>query len=374
MHLEFEADLAARLAGHSAPDTRKVVLVGAGAIGSHLADCLAREGRFFWTIVDDDRLLPHNLARHIAANSQVVQYKAQIVADHIGGVLMGPSQAGAISANLFADGTNGAVIDDALCGADLIIDASASIVAARYLSDHVAEARRASVFFNPAGKGAALLAEPAGRALTLRDLEAQYYGLLLREPGLSDHLGKEAETIAYTGACRAITNRIPQSRAAILSGLAALGLSAAVDGTAGAIFIWTLAADGSVATETVTPEPIIRFRAETWEIAVDTGLLNRISRLREARVPVETGGILFGLVDIPSKHIHLVDASPPPPDSVERHDEFIRGASGVDQLIEDVRRRSKGQVRYMENGILIRPAHRHGRARLMVSRSTGWRR
>ena len=58
VHLDFERDLATR------------------AIGSHLADCLVREGRFHWTVIDDDRLLPHNLARHIARNDQTSRHKA----------------------------------------------------------------------------------------------------------------------------------------------------------------------------------------------------------------------------------------------------------------------------------------------------------
>jgi hypothetical protein len=347
VYLEFEPDLAARLAGRNAPDRRKAVLVGAGAIGSHLADCLAREGRFLWTVIDDDRLLPHNLARHVAGNNHVTRRKAQILADHINGTFMGPPQAKAITANLFADGQDGASIEGALREADLIIDATASIVAARHVSDHAAAARRASVFFNPTGEAVVLLAEPARRALTLRDLEAQYLGLVLRKESLAEHLGKEAETVAYTGACRAITNRIPQSRAAILSGLAGLGLSAAADADTAAISVWTLQPNGNVATETIAPEFVIRFRAGAWEITVDTGLLRRIYEMREARVPVETGGLLFGLVDIPAKRIHLVDASPAPPDSVERRNEFVRGVEGVDELMDSVRRRTAGQVRYV---------------------------
>jgi Prokaryotic E2 family A/ThiF family len=104
VHLEFEPDLAARLAGGSASDSRKAVLVGAGAIGSHLVDCLVREGRFLWTIIDDDRLLPHNLARHIAVNNQVTQRKAKILADHINSTLAGSPRAAAIAANFFAGG------------------------------------------------------------------------------------------------------------------------------------------------------------------------------------------------------------------------------------------------------------------------------
>jgi Prokaryotic E2 family A/ThiF family/Prokaryotic homologs of the JAB domain len=347
VYLEFEPDLAAKLAGRNAPDVRKAVLVGAGAIGSHLADCLAREGRFLWTVIDDDKLLPHNLARHIAGNNHVTQRKAQIVADHINGTFTGVPQAKAITANLFADGQDRASIEGALREADLIIDATASVVAARHISDHAAAARRASVFFNPTGEAVVLLAEPVGRALTLRDLEAQYLGLVLHEESLAEHLGKEAETVAYTGACRAITNRIPQSRAAILSGLAALGLSTAVDADAAVISIWTLKPDGNVTTEAVATSSVMRFRARGWEIAVDAGLLRRIYEMREARIPVETGGLLFGLVDIPAKHIHLVDASPAPLDSVERPTEFVRGVEGVDELMDSVRRRTMGQVRYV---------------------------
>ena len=64
VHIEFDQERAAELAGLSEADKRKVVLVGAGAIGSQVSMILAREGRFSWTVVDDDKLLPHNLARH----------------------------------------------------------------------------------------------------------------------------------------------------------------------------------------------------------------------------------------------------------------------------------------------------------------------
>lgn len=347
VHLAFEPDLAARLAGKTLTDSRRAVMVGAGAIGSHLADNLAREGRFQWTIIDDDRLLPHNLARHIAQSASVTQPKARILADHINAVLAGPPRATAIAANLLTQGEQSAAIDSALAGAEIIIDTTASVVAARYLSDHPAEARRVSAFFNPSGEAAVLLAEPADRTLSLRDLEAQYLGLVLRAERLGDHLGAEPVTIAYTGACRAITNRIPQARAAILSGLAAAGLGKAVDAGDAVISVWTISPDGGVAVDAAAPEPVTRFRAKGWEIALDAGLIQRINAMRDAKVPAETGGILFGVVDIPAKRIHLVHASAAPPDSVEQRTSFVRGIKGVDELIDSVRRRTAGQVRYV---------------------------
>ena len=347
VHLEFERNLAAQIAGRSTPDARNAVLVGAGAIGSHVADCLIREGRFTWTIIDDDRLLPHNLARHIARGPDVSRHKAAIVAGHLNAIIAGGESAQPIAANLFDPGEGGAALERALIEADMIIDATASLVAARALSDHPAKARRVSAFFNPSGKSTVLLAEPQNRDVTLRDLEAQYLGLILRTPRLADHLGKLAETIAYTGACRAITNRIPQSRAAILSGLAAGGIASAADAPGGAISVWTLAPTGEVARDTAAVEPALRYAALGWTIAIDAGLARRIVAMREVRLPSETGGILFGLVDIPAKRIHLVDATPAPAGSIEERGGFVRGMGGVDEMMHDVRRRTAGQIRYV---------------------------
>lgn len=347
VHLEFERDLATRLAGKSEPDMRKAVIVGAGAIGSHIADCLAREGRFSWTVIDDDRLLPHNLARHIARSPDVNRPKAAIVASHLNAIMAGGGIAQPVPANLFTQGEAGEAVERALTDADLIIDATASVLAARALSDNEVGARLVSAFFNPAGDSAVLLAEPENRSITLRDLEAQYLGLVLRTPVLAGHLGKLAETIAYTGACRAITNRIPQWRAGVLSALAAGGIGATIDQPDGAIAVWTMTEHGAVTLDRAEPEPVTNYAAHGWTIAIDAGLIRRINAIRDACLPSETGGILFGLVDIPAKRIHLVDATTAPEGSVEEPAGFVRGMVGVDELMEDVRRKTAGQLRYV---------------------------
>lgn len=348
VHLEFERDIAARLAGHQAPDRRKAVLVGAGAIGSHIADCLIREGRFVWTVVDDDRILPHNLARHVARSQDVMRPKAVVLADHINGIVAGGERgAQPVVANLFDVDERGAAVAKALSEADIIIDATASVAAERALSDCKVGARRLSAFFNPSGEAAVLLIEPQDRSVTLRALEAQYLGLVLRTPRLADHLGKLAETIAYTGACRAITNRIPQSRAALLAGLVARGISTAADELWGKISVWTLAPDGEVVHDAAAVELVWQYKTQGWCISIGTGLVGRIIAMRQMRLPSETGGMLFGIVDIPAKRIHLVDATTAPPDSVEEPSSFVRGARGVDEIMESVQRRTAGQVRYV---------------------------
>lgn len=348
VHLEFERGLATKLAGRNNLDTRKVVLLGAGAMGSHLANCLAREGRFHWTIIDDDLVLPHNLARHIAHNEYVCQYKAEVLGAYLNSTLADNAmQAKPVNLRLLEDDNENVMITEALDGANLIIDATASVLAAHALSDHKAQARRFSTFFNPSGEATVLLAEPIGRALNLRDLEAQYLGLVLRTERLADHLGKSAETIAYTGACRAITNRIPESRVSILSGLAAIGLSDAADGTDAVISIWSLAPNGEVVFDSTLPEPVSRYCAHGWTITIDECLARQIHTMRKACLPNETGGILLGCVDIPKKFIHLVVASPAPPDSNEQKSSFKRGVRGIQELIESTAKKTAGQIHYV---------------------------
>ena len=349
VHYEFDRKLATQISGRNNQDHRKVVIAGAGAIGSHVADCLVREGRFCWTIIDDDRLLPHNLARHIGRSWDVTKDKASFLANNLSATLADAEPvARAIDANVMTDGPKRAEIDQALEDANLIIDATASVHTERYLSDHVAPARRVSIFFNPAGDAAILLAEPSDRSVTLRQLEAQYLGLIVRDGELARHLAPPAGTYAYTGACRAITNVIPQSRVMALSGLAASGLAIAADQDNAAVKIWSLQESGAVKVHELAVMPVKRFCAAEWTISIDQSLTDHILKMRAACLPKETGGALTGIIDIPAKKIQLVDATPAPPDSKGSVSGFERGTLGVlQEHLERVCEQTRGHVQYV---------------------------
>lgn len=88
-HVELLSVEAARndiaiLKRRSGPDAevllrKKVALFGAGAIGSHVAECLAGAGLGQLTIVDGDRLRPGNVVRHAAGHELVGRNKAEAV-------------------------------------------------------------------------------------------------------------------------------------------------------------------------------------------------------------------------------------------------------------------------------------------------------
>ena len=75
-------------AGPDAPllRVRKAAIFGAGALGGHIATSLAQSGLGSLDIVDGDRLLPGNVARHVAGHRCAGKFKAtavqSIVKDH----------------------------------------------------------------------------------------------------------------------------------------------------------------------------------------------------------------------------------------------------------------------------------------------------
>lgn len=348
IHYEFDRELATQLSGRESPDTRKVVLVGGGTIGSHLAECLSREGRFDWTVIDDDLLLPHNLARHIGRGGNVTNEKAALVAAAVSETLDSAEPVGRpISANVLVDEGHREEIDRTLNEAELIIDATASVLAGRFLSDHPSAARRVSAFFNPVGSAGILLAEPADRSPTLRNLEAHFFGLVGREAALANLLADAGGNYAYTGACRAITNRMPESNVMALSGLIAGALGRAVDQDDALIKVWSLTGNGDVESHGYPADPVVSFAADDWSVVMGAGLIERVRAMRNARLPNETGGVLTGVVDIPAQTIHIVDAAPAPPDSMESPAGFTRGTEGVRDDLDGVFERTRGQVRYI---------------------------
>jgi integrative and conjugative element protein (TIGR02256 family) len=342
-HVEFNAEIAATMSGLAAPDGRKAVMIGAGSIGSNLSEVLVREGRFKWTVVDHDYLLPHNLARHTLTVQSSGAFKADHVAERLKTLRSGISCKGIVAD--FLD-EHDPELSEALGAADVIIDTSASVPVARAIADLSVDARRASAFFNPAGTAAVLLVEDCARRIDLRALEAAYYAEVLANPKLADHLSQSANVIPYAGACRSVTNRIPAARAVTLSGLAAIGLSKAVDRDEALVQIWSLAENGSVEAF-IRHVPPPRLHASLWQVFVDPEVERRFKSMREARLPNETGGVLMGVVDVAAKRIDIVDAWDQPPDSWGSPALFERGTGGLEQRVFDAMKRTLDQVRYV---------------------------
>lgn len=311
VHFAFDRELAASIAGNAVADRRKAVMIGAGSLGSQLGLDLAREGAFTWTIVDGDALLPHNMARHALLADEIGAPKANALARQISALLNEP-QSAIVAGVLAPNADQQKALDSAYAEASIIIDASASVGVARHLSDLPSAARRVCAFFNPSGTAVVLLSEDARRDITLRDLEAQYHRLVLTEPSLADHLDAPQGGVRYSGSCRSLTNRIPASRAAILSALAARGIADSLSSADAKVTVWTLGADGSVFVVQRNGAPVARVEIGPWHVSYDRGFLDQLSALRDGRLPNETGGAIVGIADFSRNSLHLAHGLPQP--------------------------------------------------------------
>jgi hypothetical protein len=246
-----------------------------------------------------------------------------------------------------ASAGSGPGLEARIANEEVVIDASASVAVARRLADGQGRARRASAFLNPTGTAAVLLAEDAARMVRLDALEAQYYRLLIREAALRSHLDPPPGGLRYTGACRHVSARIPETSVMALSALAAQGLAKTLGGGSGSITLWTIDDDGAVSVVKETPRTPRQVAFGDWTVMYDEGVLEHMRHLRQAALPSETGGALVGVVDTYRRSIIVVEALDPPGDSIGTSGMFERGVSGLLDRLREIQTITRDQVRYV---------------------------
>lgn len=102
--------------------TKHVLVLGAGALGSHVCDSLARAGLGQLTIRDHGTVEPGNLIRHIATEQHIGWPKPHAVKDIVESRSFNQTKARAIGDSL----NNPREVPDLLEAYDLVIDATAS--------------------------------------------------------------------------------------------------------------------------------------------------------------------------------------------------------------------------------------------------------
>lgn len=322
------------------------VLLGAGALGSQLALIAARGGDGPWSIVDDDFLLPHNLARHGLRPEQLGQSKAIALADDLNR-LLGDGTACGVHTNILHPNSGGRWLD-LLDGVQRIIDTSASVPVARWLAcDCQRTAPAVSCFLSPSGRDAVMLLEGAGQAPRLDHLEMTYYRQLVCDPALSGHLSS-AEVALYVGGCRNPSVKIPQTRVAALACCLVEAVCRQDWPASGRIGIWRSADRlAGITYLALASEPFEQITVGDWTVWVRCGLLHEVSEARQRAGACETGGILVGSWDRDRRIAYIVSHYDPPPDSMHEPNGFVRGVVGVFETITKVHAKTAENLTYI---------------------------
>lgn len=339
---------AAAASGH-APDARRVVAVGAGALGSQVIRTLAQAGFGTWTILDEDVLLPHNIARHALGGNWVGVPKAKALALEIDQFYAASVETASIDADVLRPRAKDQEINGAFNAAELILDFSASIPVARHLaqSEHGA-ARRASLFLNPQGSDLVLLLEDAARDVPLDCLEMQYYRAVSSISELASHLQSPTGRIRYARSCRDVTATIPNHLVALHSAIGANAIRKGATAESPTIQIWRADSEsGAVVRLAFDVTPVRRQTNGDWTLVVDSHVTKRLNELRLSKLPNETGGVLIGSYDLARRTVYVVDTVPSPPDSAEWPTLYIRGSNGLFGEVERIQQSTDGQLEYV---------------------------
>lgn len=345
---QVECDLTPSIAGiyngypKPLPD---FVVIGAGAIGSHIAMGLARSGSIPRAIIDQDFLSPHNLARHTLGGGYVGTAKARALVTEIARLFPGELPSSPIVDD-FVSPKERALIDHTVQKSALVLDLSASQAVARALAENNAYPRSMSLFLNPKGKDLILLAEDSGRRVRLDEVEMQYYWTVTEHPDLAEHLAL-GDFKRYANGCRDRSAIIRESAVSIFSGIGVDAIRSVVSQDAPAAIIWRITRGLGVEAIDVAVKPMLVIKVGSWTCLVSEHALRRMSDLRTGALPRETGGALMGAFDLASRRIYVAGALDAPADSNASETGFTRGLDGLEEEIRRRRDLVNGQLDYV---------------------------
>ena len=171
---KISREIASLLNGFPEIDSRKIVLIGVGALGSQIFMNLIRAGFGSWTLIDNDCMLPHNLSRHALDGCAAGYSKARALSVVANTIIDGESIADFIIADVLSPKKNKERVAEVMESAEVIIDVSTSIAVERFISrDKPLTARSVSIFLNPSGTDSVLLIEDSKRTSKLDNIEMQ---------------------------------------------------------------------------------------------------------------------------------------------------------------------------------------------------------
>ena len=319
------------------------VLAGVGALGSTLLDLWRRAGWGQWDVIDQDHLRPHNLVRHTAHYLGLP--KAEAVAIRDKNIWHDTErQIGAVVGDAYD--LNNPAVRTALERAELIVDATTTVEVPRRLANSDLTGRVVSSFLTPNGADSVLIAEDRGRQLRIDALEAQYWRAVVTESWGETHVTTSAETFTSGASCRDVSVVMPYSM--IVAHAATLAEQIQTLPLDGMIRIWQRdRSRGSVVVHDVLIREPLAESFPGLTVVWDCGTLAKVRMLRQAALPAETGGVLVGYYDLNESRVYVVDALDAPSDSIGTPESFERGVTGLLPYIEEIGRRSAGQIIYL---------------------------
>jgi len=336
MVLESFSPSIARLTSGFQIKDKNVVVIGGGALGSEICESLARSGTSHLTLIDNDILQPHNLARHTLGPEDIGEYKADALAKKIN--------------SFYGVEICRGMHDDFLCisaderhkvleSADCLVDCSASVGVQARLGDLVpAKKPIISGFQIDGGRATILLYSPNVQCAEPAMLEAILITAMLDSSAIAQWLKEPATRVELGGGCSAISSIIPSSVIKLGAGWLADRVLRMVNSGVWLTnpFIEILQYDplvGKVHTKKVDVDIPFLVMACGWRVFTTAYALAKVKEYAGSALPNETGGVMIGRLDRQRRVAYITEAWKAPKDSASTRTGFSRGLAGLKNRI-----------------------------------------
>lgn len=340
-----------------APALAPAGLIGNGALGSAIADHLLRLGIEAINGIDSDNMMPHNLARHTGEMSDVYKPKVNQLARSAASMAVSGLSPCIRAFQEDASRLSSAALADRLEGSKLIIDATADERVRGRLTEFNKSDLRQIVRVEIYHRGLLGVQFVTGTSGNPSALDLYY--LLCREALTDDavaqwlydeHLaGAASDELLFGFGCTSPTTRLPNYvvaqhasafMPAIVQGLAAAARSGVGFNRLDQAFR-PLGWRWLDAPEFLHIAPAT---AREWTVRIHPDVLAFLSAERAKALPVETGGYLYGGLDIALKQIVIVAASGLPPRSTASETELALGPAGNTTVEKRFARLTRGRL------------------------------
>lgn len=320
--------------------------IGLGTLGSQIIINTIKAGQGCWKLIDKDKFLPHNAARHVLPSVYMgfpksVALDAYIKRIFIEESIVSPHEMDILQSDI-------ETLSSTLSDSEYIFDFAASVAVSRRLTlDLDLEKPIISFFLNPKGDNLVLLSESDDKLIGLDCLEMEYYKSLYSFESLVDHLNTE-EGIRYAQNCRDTSSRIPQYSVSVHSGIGSKKvLDILSNNESPQVCIWHLTDNLSVEKTDVKPSNYKVANNELWTVKVSDDLLTKLDNRRAEKLPNETGGVLIGSFDHERHIVYAVDLIASPSDSDEYPNSYIRGTDGLNERVTEVQEMTNNNLQYI---------------------------
>lgn len=347
---ELTRALAAAMNGHAlGDDAASIAIVGVGVLGSSIALTLSRQGRLPKVLVDNDIVLPHNLARYQLPAAAVGMNKAECVAILASGIC-----SDAVTPAVFKDDVLKLDVDSpaikALDETQLVIECTTSRAAMRRLARMPGIGRRASCFVTASRSDLAFIVESANGEPRIDDLDVQFAYACATEAVLDRVLVADGTAqVRYAGGCSDVSTVLDGASMGVMSAIAASRIGGALESSNSSATVWRYEWAGPSVRDLPIPisEVHVREFSVGWELRISDLAVQQMQELRGAKVGDETGGVLLGAFDLTHHTVYVVGVLPSPPDSEEWPTSYIRGSKGLRAEVERVSRLSGDEIGYV---------------------------